>query len=120
MRADLHHPAGIPGGLAWLGIWGFFFRETRLKLSNGIMRLTEGERRRLWLPDALRAGVAALLVAGLGQCFATDEEVAQVWWFLVASALLIVRAQRDALESGTVSPTVPGRASQTGEDREYA
>jgi O-antigen ligase len=83
---------GIPGGLAWIAIWAAFFRETRPRLPHGA--------RRSWLPDALRAATAALLIAGLGQCFSTDEKVAQVWYLLVAGALHL-----------------GGRAAGTGEAR---
>jgi len=71
---------GVLGVAAWIGIWVAFFRETRTASR---------------LANALRAGVAAMLVAGLGQCFATDEEVAQVWWFIVTAALLTARRSLD-------------------------
>lgn len=69
---------GIVGGIAWVGIWLTFLRETH------------GPRcaRTAWTVRAARAGVVALLVAGLGQCFSTDEEVAQVWFFLLTATLI--------------------------------
>jgi heptosyltransferase-3 len=69
---------GMIGGLAWIGIWVAFFRETRGPVQGA-------GRRASWTSDSMRAAVAALLVAGLGQCYFTDEEVAQVWWFLAAA-----------------------------------
>ncbi len=65
---------GILGAMAWLSIWFAFFRESsRAKgLGIGLGAIT---------------AVAALLAAGLGQCYSTDEEVAQVWWFVVALGL---------------------------------
>lgn len=85
---------GILGALAWLSIWFFFFRETRAprELSG------PGRRRSVSAGvflDPIRAGVVALLIAGLGQCYSTDEEVAQVWWFLVAAGLWEARAARE-------------------------
>jgi putative inorganic carbon (HCO3(-)) transporter len=78
---------GAAGTLLWVGLWVVFFYETQ----PGPGRRLPSRRRGPWLPDALRASVAALLAGGMGQCFATDEEVAQVWWFLVAAALLLTR-----------------------------
>jgi ADP-heptose:LPS heptosyltransferase len=46
-----------------------------------------------WLVHGMRAAVVALLVAGLGQCFSTDEEVAQVWFFVLTAALLEARVE---------------------------
>lgn len=69
--------SGWIGGVAWILIWVAFFREAG----------TKGIRDR-GLTDGMIAGVAALLVAGLGQCYATDEEVAQIWWFLATAAIL--------------------------------
>ncbi len=80
---------GIPGGVAWVAIWVAFFWETRPRFAH-----PGGHPGRPWLPDALRAGVAALLVAGLGQCFSTDEKVAQVWYFVAAGALHLCRGVR--------------------------
>lgn len=83
---------GVLGAAAWLSIWVAFFVATR--------------RVRSPLVDGLRCGVAALLVAGLGQCFSTDEEVAQAWWFVVAVALVLPRSPADAarLSAGAVLP----------------
>lgn len=72
---------GILGAAAWISIWVAFFAATR--------------RGRTPLVDGLRCGVAALLVAGLGQCFSTAETVAQTWWFVVAAALILTRTSRD-------------------------
>ncbi|MCC7142870.1 MAG: O-antigen ligase family protein [Candidatus Eisenbacteria bacterium] len=66
--------AGIVGGIAWIAIWLCFLAETRR---------TRFEPLRI----GAIAGVLALLGAGLGQCYSTDEEVAQVWWFVVALGL---------------------------------
>jgi ADP-heptose:LPS heptosyltransferase/O-antigen ligase len=73
---------GVLGAAAWISIWVAFFAATR--------------RGRTPLVDGLRCGVAALLVAGLGQCFSTAETVAQAWWFVVAAALALTRPPRDA------------------------
>lgn len=67
--------AGIWGGLAWIAIWVAFLLETR-----GTSRSAK--------VDGLRAGVVALLVAGVAQCYSTDEEVAQVWMFLFVAGLI--------------------------------
>jgi len=92
---------GIPGALAWLSIWVAFFIDSR-------------PRTPLWMPQALRAAVASLLVAGLGQCYSTDEEVAQVWWFIVTVALAGVRAQASDLRRNSPSAgTAPGAAGPT-------
>ena len=72
---------GILGLLAWLTVWAVFFRETGQSRQGP----------RVWLPDALRAGMGAMLIAGLGQCYVADEEVAQVWLFLATAALVLVR-----------------------------
>lgn len=75
---------GLLGSVAWVALWVLFFLGTRAPREpaegRGILPGTA-------LLDGIRAGVAALLVAGLGQCYSTDEEVAQVWWFLVTAAL---------------------------------
>lgn len=73
---------GVLGAAAWLSIWVAFFVATR--------------RARSPLVDGLRCGVAALLVGGLGQCFSTDEEVAQAWWFVAAAALVLTRSSASA------------------------
>jgi ADP-heptose:LPS heptosyltransferase len=73
---------GVLGAAAWLSIWVAFFMATR--------------RARSPLVDGLRCGVAALLVGGLGQCFSTDEEVAQAWWFVAAAALVLTRSPAGA------------------------
>ncbi len=65
---------GIVGAAAWVAIWVAFFLETR--------------GHRSWLLNGMRAAVVAMLVAGLGQCYATDEEPAQIWWFVAMAALL--------------------------------
>ena len=84
---------GVLGATAWLSIWVAFFVATR--------------RNRSPLVDGLRCGVAALLVGGLGQCFSTDEEVAQAWWFVVAAALVLTRSPADAVSApaDTVPPS---------------
>lgn len=65
--------AGVLGAAAWLGIWIAFFAEARRRTNA---RAT-----------ALIAAMGAMLVAGLAQCYSTDEEVAQVWWFLAIAGL---------------------------------
>lgn len=65
--------AGLLGALAWIGIWIAFFVETRNARGP--------------LAHALRAGMGALLAAGLSQCYSTDEEVAQLWWMMAVLAL---------------------------------
>lgn len=66
--------AGIVGGVTWIAIWLCFLSETRRARFEP-------------LRIGAVAGVVALLGAGLGQCYSTDEEVAQVWWFVVALGL---------------------------------
>ena len=88
---------GVLGATAWLSIWVAFFVATR--------------RARSPLVDGLRCGVAALLVGGLGQCFSTDEEVAQAWWFVVAAALVLTRSPAGAALQSTgaiLAPTGAG------------
>ncbi len=70
---------GLVGASVWIGIWVAFFRESRVVRALGA---------RAWIPRGIAAGVFALLVAGLGQCYSTDEEVAQVWFFLMIVALV--------------------------------
>lgn len=67
--------SGLAGALAWFGLW-FAIAKT------GFAR---GRARRGAL--LLAALLPAFLVAGLAQCYFTDEEPAQVLWFLVAFAL---------------------------------
>lgn len=88
---------GFAGGLFWLGLWGIFFHEARPRSD----RSPSGNRP--WLPIAFCAGVISLLVAGMGQCFATDEQVAELWWFVTAAALWEVR-QSPALALATGEP----------------
>jgi ADP-heptose:LPS heptosyltransferase len=71
---------GVVGALIWLGIWAAFFRETRRASGAAID----------WVVEGSRAAVLALLVAGLAQCFSTDEEVGQVWFFVMTAALIDV------------------------------
>jgi ADP-heptose:LPS heptosyltransferase len=74
---------GVLGAATWISVWVAFFVATR--------------RARSPLVDGLRCGAAALLVGGLGQCFSTDEEVAQTWWFVVAAALVLTRSSAGAV-----------------------
>lgn len=95
---------GIVGLAAWAAIWIAFFREMRPALRRGAggAQGTPALRRERLVPAALGAGVIALLVGGLGQCFSTDEKVAQVWWFLVAAGLHEARGLgKRALERGS-------------------
>ncbi|MCA9757614.1 MAG: O-antigen ligase family protein [Candidatus Eisenbacteria bacterium] len=80
---------GFTGALVWLAIWAIFFWETRTRSSLGM---------------GITAGVVALLVGGVFQCFSTDEEVAQAWMFVVALGLTLHAAgsgpNRAAPENG--------------------
>jgi len=67
---------GVVGLLAWTAIWVAFFRRPAGRPGD-----------KSWMAAALRAAVVALLVGGLGQCFSTDEKVAQVWWFVAVISL---------------------------------
>lgn len=80
---------GIIGLACWAAIWAMFFIDTGRGLSRRSATL-----------DGLRCASAALLVAGLGQCFSSDEEVAMTWWFLVAAALLMARSERRRAGAG--------------------
>ncbi|MEZ4649195.1 MAG: O-antigen ligase family protein [Candidatus Eisenbacteria bacterium] len=80
---------GFTGALVWLGIWVVFFYEMRSKSSLG---------------TGITAGVVALLVGGIFQCFSTDEEVAQAWMFVVALGLTLRRGE----EGGRGESAVPG------------
>ncbi len=78
---------GAVGLAAWTAIWIAFFGALAC-----VCRRARGEGSAL--PAALSAAVAALLVGGLGQCFSTDEKVAQVWWFVTAAGLREAEAWR--------------------------
>jgi hypothetical protein len=39
----------------------------------------------------------AFFVGGLGQCFLTDEEVGQLFWFVTAAFVVVAREVRDEL-----------------------
>jgi heptosyltransferase III len=67
--------SGLAGGLAWFGLW---FAIAKTGFARG--RARRG-------PLLLAGLLPAFLVAGLGQCYFTDEEPAQALWFLVAFAL---------------------------------
>ncbi|MFN8547951.1 MAG: glycosyltransferase family 9 protein [Candidatus Eisenbacteria bacterium] len=67
---------GLIGATAWLSIWIAFLREAAPRVAS-----------RPGVRLGAIAAVVALLAAGLGQCYSTDEEVAQVWWFVVALGL---------------------------------
>jgi O-antigen ligase len=105
---------GVLGAAAWLSMWAAFFMATRPAHRSSPEAVERGATagrpvrpdravegfdgvgagptgRRLWLPDALRAAVAALLIGGLGQVFSGDEEVAQAWWLVATAALLHAR-----------------------------
>jgi O-antigen ligase len=65
-------------------------------------RMIGGARRTLGLQDPRRSLlVAAVLVpvaffvGGVGQCFLTDEEVGQLFWFVVALFVAVAREVRD-------------------------
>jgi O-antigen ligase len=90
---------GILGLLAWLTVWAVFFRETG--------QTRQGPR--IWLPDALRAGMGAMLIAGLGQCYVADEEVAQVWLFLATAALVLVRHLKT--DAARAAPPAQGKVA---------
>jgi heptosyltransferase III len=98
---------GILGGLAWLSIWILFFRETRSPAA-GTDDAGRWRGSGVGLLDGLRAAVAALLFAGLGQCFSTDEEVAEVWYLVLAIAL----GQALELRSRPRSPALPRSAKK--------
>jgi O-antigen ligase len=95
---------GLLGVLVWSALWVVFFRETRFRIGSRGAPEIRGQLARPWLPDSLRAGVAALLIAGLGQCYATDEEVVQVWWFLAALALILAARRTSGEDSVTPAP----------------
>lgn len=59
---------GLAGALAWLGLW--------------VALLHAGRR-----SPMLWALLATFLVAGLGQCYFTDEEPVGLLWFVLAAAL---------------------------------
>lgn len=82
--------SGMAGVLALGALWWSILR-------SGLSRERTPDRRRLVITIA-----ATFLVAGLGQCYFTDEEPAMVVWFLLAAAL-----------SGGASPALPpgGRGS---------
>lgn len=95
---------GIVGLAAWAAIWIAFFREMWPALLGRVraVRATPVLRGGRLVPAALGAGVIALLVGGLGQCFSTDEEIAQVWWLLVAAGLHEARGLgKPVLERGS-------------------
>jgi len=71
--------AGLVGAVAFLLIWVAFAVEARPARSAD--RLGRG------IVIGAVSGVAALLAAGFGQCYFTDEEVAQVWMFVTALGL---------------------------------
>jgi len=116
---------GALGVLAWSAIWAaFFLRRTAAyapaappgaaqapAVPSGAAltaRAGRGVDARSWMPAALGAAVAALLVGGLGQCFSTDEKVAQVWWFVTAVGL------RDAWDAGRAALAPPGSGEHRG------
>ena len=96
---------GALGVLAWVGIWVAYFRDARPRLETGVVARTHAAKR--WaLADALRCGAFSLLVAGLGQCYSSDEEVAQVWWCTVALGLALAYFDRRR-RAGAKQESVP-------------
>lgn len=105
---------GILGVLAWIGIWVAYFRDARpagprhatapspntgvavaAAPGTAATSLVPPADPALWaMADALRCGAFALVIAGLGQCYSSDEEVAQVWWCTVALGLAFARLSR--------------------------
>jgi O-antigen ligase len=83
--------AGIVGFVAFASIWVFYFRH----VTRARRRLPSHDPRR----QVLQAGivvVVAFLVAATGQCFLSDETVADLFWFFVAGVLVTAgEARRD-------------------------
>lgn len=78
---------GLVGTLAWGVIWVLCLAALRSHIAR-----VRPSRMGHGLAVGLTGAIAALLVAGLSQCYQTDEEVAQVLWFLVAVSLAEARA----------------------------
>jgi O-antigen ligase len=77
---------GWVGVLAWFAIWVAFFFDTRTA-SPAVVAAAPAKSPRAGLLAAMRAGMFAMLIAGFGQCYSTDEEVAEVWWLCAATGL---------------------------------
>jgi len=110
---------GAIGVAAWFGIWTLFFLQTRGRRDSGLPRspqaaspqellepdvgpVRDTDSSRQGRIDGLRAAMFALLVAGFGQCFSSDEEVAQAWWFCATAGLVYaLEPGRDRKLSGS-------------------
>lgn len=73
---------GWVGVLAWFAIWVAFFFDTSRRAPA-----SPGKPPGAGLRAAVRAGMFAMVIAGFGQCYSTDEEVAEVWWLVAATGL---------------------------------
>ncbi|MBD3237622.1 MAG: hypothetical protein GF330_13030, partial [Candidatus Eisenbacteria bacterium] len=86
--------SGFAGGLAFVSLW--------VALGRRLARGARGAGPALWGGPVL----ATFLVAGLAQCYFTDEEPAGVFWVLLAAALSEGTARHRARRSGSA----PGRS----------
>lgn len=78
--------SGIVGMAAFALLWTRFFRHV-VAARRG---LEPADPRRVYLLGGILV-VVALLVGALGQCFLSDEAVADVFWFTVAATLVAAR-----------------------------
>lgn len=84
--------SGILGVAAFVFIWVRYFG-----MVGGARRLLKVEDSRRPLLLAAIMVPIAFFVGGLGQCFLTDEEVGQLFWFTVAAFVAAAREVRDEL-----------------------
>jgi O-antigen ligase len=78
--------SGLMGLAAFAFLWYRFFRTA----AGAYRRCDAADPRRSLLLGGMLA-VAGILVAGLGQCFLLDEEVAVLLWFVVAGTMVTAR-----------------------------
>jgi O-antigen ligase len=81
--------AGVIGFAAFTFLWVRYFG----LVGTAYGRLAPQDPRRSLLLGGL-LGVAAFLLGATGQCFLSDETVADVFWFFAASALVVAREVR--------------------------
>ena len=79
--------SGILGLVAFLALVAVLFHRALTTRARAPASMS-AERAIL---SAAVAALVAFLVAGLGQCYLTDEETAMIFWFTVACAMVVAR-----------------------------
>lgn len=82
--------SGILGLAAFVFVWVRYFR-----MVGGARKLLRPDDARQALLLAAILVPAAFFLGGMGQCFLTDEEVGQTFWFVAAAFVAAAREVRD-------------------------